>query len=284
MAREEQPDTPVTCQLVKHKPVPWLYRNEMPEPEVKTPSQWFSKRWPQQAEEFGTPFLEAVYLDNDLEKHVNPISMNEIFFASILAGDENMGHKVVFYTPDKEFYFKDPREGGIFKATTEPKLKTVLSLYLLKCAEELEDSTPKFNLFVRFRKDDELQAVINKARSLLAVDKSFFGADSPNIRTGGREEGLKVAKAFINLAVELNPQKSLTVTDSYTAFREFCVKNGLLLVERRHFQDLVGEIITEQYGLGLRNDILNASGRHQRGWRGIGMRDDELLRLGLGKN
>jgi hypothetical protein len=256
----------------------------MPEPEVKTPSQWFSKRWPQQAEEFGTPFLEAVYLDNDLEKHVNPISMNEIFFASILAGDENMGHKVVFYTPDKEFYFKDPREGGIFKATTEPKLKTVLSLYLLKCAEELEDSTPKFNLFVRFRKDDELQAVINKARSLLAVDKSFFGADSPNIRTGGREEGLKVAKAFINLAVELNPQKSLTVTDSYTAFREFCVKNGLLLVERRHFQDLVGEIITEQYGLGLRNDILNASGRHQRGWRGIGMRDDELLRLGLGKN
>ena len=148
----------------------------------------------------------------------------------------------------------------------------------------MQDSTGKFNLFVRFRKDDELQAVINKARSLLAVDKSFFGADSPNIRTGGREEGLKVAKAFINLAVELNPQKSLTVTDSYTAFREFCVKNGSMLVERRHFQDLVGEIITEQYGLGLRNDILNASGRHQRGWRGIGMREDELRRLGLGKN
>jgi len=57
-----------------------------------------------------------------------------------------------------------------------------------------------------------------------------------------------------------------------------------MLVERRHFQGLVREIITEQYGLGLRNDVLNASGRHQRGWRGIGMREDELLRLGLAKN
>jgi hypothetical protein len=256
----------------------------MPAPEVRTPSQWFSKRWQQQAEEFGTPFLETVYLDGDLEKHVSPISMNEIFFASILAGDENLGHKVVFYTPDEEFYFRDPREGGIFTSTTEAKLKTLLSLYFLKCAEELKDSTPMFNLFVRFRKGDELQAVINKARSLLAVDKSFFGAESPNIRTGGAEEKAKVARSFVNLVVELNPQKSLTVTDSYTAFREFCVKNRLMLVERRHFQDLVGEVVTEQYGLGLRNDILNASGRHQRGWRGVGMREDELARLGLGKN
>jgi hypothetical protein len=256
----------------------------MPEPEVKTPSEWFSKRWQQQAEDYGTPFLETVYLDGDLEKHVNPIALNDIFFASILAGNQELGHQVVFYTPDEEFYFKDPREGGIFKATTEPKLKTLLSLYLLNCAEELRDSTGKFNLFVRFRKDDELQAVVNKARSLLAVDKSFFGADSPNIRTGGVEERAKVAKMFIKLAVELNPEKSLTVTDSYTAFREFCVENGLMLVERRHFQDLVGEIITGQYGLGLRNDILNSSGRHQRGWRGIGMRQDELARLGLEKN
>jgi hypothetical protein len=93
-----------------------------------------------------------------------------------------------------------------------------------------------------------------------------------------------VAKTFINLVIELNPQKSLTLTDSYTAFLEFCGKIGLMLVERRHFEDLAGDIIREQYGLALRNDILNGSGRHQRGWRGLGLRQDELDRLGLDKN
>lgn len=284
MASEEPANIPVTVQLVKYKPVPWLFRNDLPEPPVRTPSEWFSKRWYQEAETYGTPFLEAKYLDGDLEEHVNPISLNEIFFASILAGNQDLGHKVVYYTPDEEFYFKDPREGGIFKPTTEDKLKTLLSLYILECAEQLNDTTPKLNLFVRFRKDEELQAIVNKAKSLLAVDESFFGVDSFNIRTGGAEEKERVAKTFINLVIELNPQKSLTVTDSYTAFREFCVKNGLMLVERKLFEDLVGDIIGQQYGLGLRNDLLNGSGRHQRGWRGIGMRLDQLDRLGLDRN
>jgi hypothetical protein len=284
MASEEQSNIPVTVQLVKYKPVPWLFRNDLPEPPVTTPSEWFSKRWHQQAETYGTPFLEATFLDGDLEKHVNPIALNEIFFASILGGDESLGHKVVYYTPDDEFYFKDPREGGIFKPTTEDKLKTLLSLYILECAEQLTDATPKLNLFVRFRKDEELQGIVNKAKSLLAVDKSFFGADSPNVRTGGAEEMEKVAKTFINLVIELNPQKTITLADAYTVFRLFSGKQGVKLVERRHFEDLAGDIIKEQYGLALRNDILNGSWRHQRGWRGLGLRQDQLGRLGLAKN
>ncbi len=284
MASEEQSNIPVTLQLVKYKPVPWLFRNDLPEPPVTTPSEWFSKRWPQQAETFGTPFLEAKLHDGDLEKHVNPLSLNEIFFAGILAGNQELGHKVVYYTPGEEFYFKDPREGGIFKPTFEEKLKTLLSLYILECAEQLKDTTPKLNLFVRFRKDDELQKVVNKAKSLLAVDKSFFGADSPNIRTGGEEEKQKVAKTFINLVIELNPQNNMTLADTYAVFREFSGKQGVKLVERRHFEDLAGDIIKEQYGLALRNDILNGSGRHQRGWRGLGLRQEQLSRLGLNKN
>ena len=239
---------------------------------------------PKKLKRYGTPFLEAKYLDGDLEQRVNPIALNEIFFASILAGDESLGHKVVYYTPDEEFYFKDPREGGIFKPTTEDKLKTLLSLYILECAEQLTDTTPKLNLFVRFRKDEELQAIVNKAKSLLAVDKSFFGADSPNIRTGGAEEKERVAKTFIKLVIELNPQKTITLTDSYSVFREFSGKKGLMLVERRHFEDLAGDIISQQYGLGLRNDMFNGSGRHQRGWRGLGLRQDQLGRLGLDRN
>ena len=58
----------------------------------------------------------------------------------------------------------------------------------------------------------------------------------------------------------------------HTVLREFSGKHEVKLVERRHFEDLAGDIIKEQYGLALRNDILNDSGRHQRGWRGLGLR------------
>jgi hypothetical protein len=58
------------------------------------------------------------------------------------AADEyNIGNRQA--TPEEEFYFKDPGEGGIFKPTTEDKLKALLSLYILQCAEQLTDTTPK---------------------------------------------------------------------------------------------------------------------------------------------
>jgi hypothetical protein len=272
MVSEEQ-SIPI-CQLKKYEPTPWPLRDHIPDPPPQTASEWFSKKWPKQAGEFGTPFLEAKYSSIEGQR-VNPIAMNEIFFASILAGDENLGHKIVHYTPEDRFYFKDPRDEDKFRPTSEDKLKTLLSLYLLQCAEELKDSTPKFNLFVRFRKDQELQAVINKARSLLAVDKSFFDAESPNIRIEGVEVCGRAAKTFIHVLVEVNPAKTMTVTDSYTAFQEFCVKNGMMLVERSLFENLAVEIIKKEFGLGLRHDIPNALGRQQRGWRGVGLKEGD---------
>ena len=164
----------------------------------KTASEWFSKKWPGEAECFGCPFLEAKYEDAIGVERVNPIALNEIFFASILVGDEKLGHKVVYYTPDQQFYFKDPAEKGKFKPTTEAKLKTLLSLYILRCGEDLQDSTPKFNLFVRFRKDQELQRIVDKAKSLLSAGKSFFSLDSPNVRIEGAEVYGKTARIFVN--------------------------------------------------------------------------------------
>lgn len=284
MAQQESEPLPIVCQLERYKVTPWIMQDRVPDAPVNTASEWFSKRWARQAEEFGCPFLEARYTDSNEEKHVNPIALNEIFFAGILAGDANLGHKVVFYTPDETFYFRDPREGGLFRPTTEEKLKTLLSLYMLQCAEELRDATPKLNLFVRFRKEDQLHKIVTKSKSLLAVDNSFFAPDSPNIRTGEPAEKEKAAKTFVTMVIEFDPQKSLTVTDSYNAFREFCVKNGFVLVERRLFEELVGEMIEQKYGLGLRNDLLNDSGCHQRGWRGLGMREDQLIQLGSEKN
>jgi len=240
----------------------------------KTPAEWFSKKWPRQASVFGCPFLETTCTDEYGFQTTNPIALNELFFASILS-DARLGHKVVYYTPDEQFYFRDVRENGAFKPTTEAKLRILISRYLLTCAEELVDSTPLFNLFVRFRKEEELQRVVNAAKSLLAVDRSFFGLDSPYARAEGVEAHGKAARTFIQVFIEMNSQKSLTVTDSYTSFREFCMKNGLVMVDRRLFEDLVAELIYKEFGLRLRHDVPNLLGKQQRGWRGVGLRENE---------
>lgn len=228
-------------------------------------------------------FLEAKYEDAIGAERVNPIALNEGFFAAILAGDEKLSHKVVFYSPDQQFYFRDPAEEGKFKPTTEEKLKTLLSLYLLQCAEELADPTPKFNLFVLFRKDQELQKIVDKAKSLLSADKSFFAIDSPNVRVDGTEVHGKAARLFVN-RMEMVPGANLTVNESYLAFRDFCVKSGLLVVDRRLFQDLIAEIIRNEFGLALRHDVPNELGRAQRGWKGLGLRDLEPESIVLARN
>ena len=79
------------------------------------------------------------------------------------------------------------------------KGKTLLSMYILQCGEELQDPTPKFNLFVRFRKDQDLQRIVDNAKSLLSADKSFFSLDCPNVRVEGAEAHGKAAKMFAPL-------------------------------------------------------------------------------------
>ena len=172
-----------------------------------------------------------------------------------------------------QFYFKDPREDGKFKPTTEDKLKTLLSMYLLQCAEELADSTPKSNLFVRFRKDQELQNVVDKAKSLLSADKPFFSVDSPNVRVEGAELYGKAARIFVNDWMEVEPGRTITVKDSYLAFQEFCLRHGFVVVDRWMFEAMMAEIIKKEYGLPLRHDVKNELGKQQRGWKGLAIRE-----------
>jgi len=273
---QEQPELliPIRWQLKHYEVDPWMLKNQAPPLPPKTPAEWFSKKWPKPASDYGCPFLETTCTDEYGFQTTNPIALNELFFASILS-DDRLGHKVVFYTHDEQFYFRDVRENGAFKPTTEAKLRILISRYLLSCAEELVDSTPLFNLFVRFRKEEELQKVVNAAKSLLAVDRSFFGLDSPYARAEGVEAHGKAARTFIQVFIEMNSQKSLTVTDSYTSFREYCMKNGLVMVDRRLFEDLVAELIYKEFGLRLRHDVPNLLGKQQRGWRGVGLREIE---------
>src|SRR5581483_8896099 len=125
-----------TLQLKTFEPAPAILRDQLPDKAPRTPSEWFSKKFPIQADIYGAPLLEEEYETpefGDLTLRTKPLALNEDFFAAILGGDEHLGHKVVYYPPDTHFYFFDPRE-QCFLPTVESKLLTLLSQLLIHCA------------------------------------------------------------------------------------------------------------------------------------------------------
>ena len=242
---------------------------------ITTASEWFSRKFPEQVDRFGCPFLELRHDEKHGITSAIPVLPNEEFFAAILGGDKRLGHEVVFYQPERQFYFRDVRDNGVFKVTSEPKLRTLLSIYFLNCAEELPNIDPRA-LFRDCRSDEQLQRIVVKARSILAADESFFILDGPNVRAEGTEAYGQLAKTFIQSFVEPAPGKTLTVSESYALFKQFSQGHGLVVIDMPLFRELMATLIQREYGLGLRNDVPNLSGKQQRGWRGVSLREYNL--------
>src|ERR1019366_5129671 len=58
-----------------------------------TPSEWWSKEFPEQAKIFGCPFLELLEPLGDGIDKVTPIALNIDFLAATLSGDSKLNHK-----------------------------------------------------------------------------------------------------------------------------------------------------------------------------------------------
>ncbi|NBV23925.1 MAG: hypothetical protein EBS05_18655 [Proteobacteria bacterium] len=267
--------TTTTFQLNRGDERPFAFRDvDVPLQPPQTPSEWFARRYPAEAKRWGCPFLEAVSEDSTTgRKTISAVSANDCFLAATLS-DSQLGHSVVFYEAEQQWFFLDPRD-GLYHPTSEPKLMDLLSCLLVRCAEEMPVNIDKVNLFVKFRADDQLKAVIKKARSVLAADATFFSTASPFRRVEGPELTGQAARMFVSRAVEPKREGQMTVNDTYNAFRRFCTNNGLTAVERRQFKQLVVDVIREEFGIGLRHDLEDAGGRNQRGWTGVALKADD---------
>ena len=233
-----------------------------------TPSQWFARRFPAEVKRWGCPFLEAVVEDVDSgRKLVSAVSMNCSFLAAALS-DCQLGHSVVFCEPEQQWYFFEPRD-GCYHPTSEAKLMTLLSALLVRCAEEMPSNIDKVNLFVKFRADEVLRAVVKKARSVLAADSTFFSPTGPNHRADPTEQPAQTARRFIQSTVKPKPDQHLSISDCYAGFAGFCRNNGVEPVAKKAFRQMIVEIIREEFGLGLRADMKNTKGRFERGWKGL---------------
>lgn len=244
----------------------------LPQPtKPATPSQWFADKFPAAFLNFGTPFLETVEhgIDFDFRRVVE---INIDFFAAALGGDQRLGHRVVFYRPEGCFYFRDV--DGTFYPTDELKLSTLLAALMLRCAEEMPATVDRRCLFVDFRKESKLNEVVRKARCILAVDATFFAADSIHRRVEGVETIDRTARNFVGTNIDVaTPNDQMTVAELISGFLEYCNANKLKLETPRQAKRFIVEAVNEHYGVRLRHDLAAGGKKCARGWKGLAFRN-----------
>jgi P4 family phage/plasmid primase-like protien len=62
----------------------------------------------------------------------------------------------------------------------------------------------------------------------------------------------------------------LTVAQCYEAYVGFCNERGWVAMPKKRFSNVIGDTVTRQFGMTVRHDLTDDSGKNQRGWRGLG--------------
>ena len=231
-----------------------------------TPNPYFQKLFPSQTQQFGPAFLQLRETDLSGRSRISPISINIDLFASILS-DSRLGLSVVYFEPEMQFYYNSSFQ-PIYKPTTSEKLQSLYRGIVLKAAQSFNNDVNILNLFVEFRSDKVAKQVVQRAKSVLAADSSFFSPTSPNQRVRGIEIMERVARKFVDEVLSAEPGQILKLADAYTVFRDLLKKRDLPDIKRSDFKAVVGPLITENFNVCLRNDLDGAGGR---GWKGVKM-------------
>jgi hypothetical protein len=237
--------------------------------ESKSAGEWWCNLFPQQVKIYGAPFLEESQPNHLGGLNITPIVPNIDFFAGCLGGSEDLGHRIIYYPVELQFYYYDPRD-KLFHATTNEKLGNLLRALFAKCAAEVKGEGHLFNLFHTFRSDQVTKAVVNRCKSVLAAGPDFFVVDSPNDRVQGPELHERLARVFAEKMLESCPDNILTIGQTYSLFNRFAQSRNLPPLDRTKFKSMMAGIIRDQFDLGVRNDLMNVETRKQQcGWKGL---------------
>lgn len=269
-----------SLELNNHRRSPFDFGLEQGVPDLNTPAQWFSYKYPEQTKQYGCPFLEFRMRMVDGDESLSPIDINLDFFAALLKGDPKLGHSVIYYEPELQFYFVDPVD-QLYKVTSQEKLQNWIRALLLKCAQEMSRLVEPLNLYSKFRSDKVTKAIVQRAKSILAADESFFSADSPHERQVGPELPERLARTFIESMLEKREGTILTVTQAYALFSSLSVQNNLNPVKRATFKQMMIEKMKDTFGLSLRRDLVDEHGKQQEGWKNVGanVKNEEVQAL-----
>ena len=241
---------------------------------IYDPNSYFAERFPEAVDKYGAAFMVGSWTDPFQQTHIIPVHLNIDFFAGVLGGSPQLGHKVVYFQPEGCFFFFDPMVGA-YVPTTEEKLQILLSNILVKCSSacgRLVDIRP---IVEAFRSQNTLNSVIQRAKAMLQADSSFFmGKDGNRRYVDGRyiEPTDELSyRLFVKETITPDPCASVTVPEAFTRYVVFCARNHLSALQRSQFKALVADVIREQYHLGIRHDIDNGRGQTTHGWRGLSL-------------
>ncbi len=133
------------------------------------------------------------------------------------------------------------------------------------------------NIVMLFRGDNILDKIIVKAKAILEADRSFFEGEHARKRMiDGKIIDPAELPSFIRFGrecVHRDDKATLTLNDAYQAYFKFSNRNGIVPLIKNKFRAHIDEFIRSKYGLGIRNDVPATDGKHQQGWKWIGLRE-----------
>ena len=241
---------------------------------IKTASQWFCNLFPSSAKTHGAPFLENRISSVDGFTSSSPLSVNESFMASALGGDRRLGHSVIYWSAECQFYYFDPVD-QLYHATTEAKLGDLMRALFARCALELQKEIGVFQLFTTFRSDPVIKSIVERAKSVLAVSEDFFSATSPRSRVNGIEMHEKLARVFIEKALKAKSNEILLVGLAYESFAKIVREKDMAPIKRSVFKEMMKPLVREKFNICLRNDLVVGE-RYSQGWKDLAMVEAEV--------
>jgi len=240
----------------------------------QTPSEWFTLKFPDAASRYGCPFLEMRQTTCDGFKKITPVSVNIDFMASILSGDPRLGHSVVYYETEMQFYYYEPHQ-NIYKPVSPEKLQVYYRAMVLRCLQELNRDVDKVSLFVQYRDDKTSRAVVNRAKSILACSPDFFSVTSPYQRIKGPELQERLMRVLCETMLEKSDDSFVTVTKAYGYFCRLARQKQLTTIKQSVFRATMQDLVRDTYGMGLRRDVPDSAGKQQEAWKGIRLVETE---------
>lgn len=236
----------------------------------KTASEWFGYHFPAQAKKYGPAILEMTYEGADQKTRTRPISPNIDFFAGILNRPE-LGHDLVWH--EDTFWFLEPIL-GYYAATSEEKLELLLSHYMIQCAQEIQESKVDFErVFLTFRRKQQLQEIINRAKAMYQADSEFFRGENGKKRMiqGKILDPLNLPpeEKFIREELAYREGAILFLRDFTRCFEAYCARLNLPMKHRRHLKTASINLIQQHYGVNVRRDLKDETGKYQHGFKNL---------------
>lgn len=224
--------------------------------------EWFERTYPQSYRRYGPP-LELVW------------GANHDTVASCLREGAT---RLIYNGAEDRFYFWDQHRDAYCRVEPEERLLALVRAILRRGAEEMTRSEKI--VWLQVWDEKAVERVVEAARILLTVDHTFFHGEVAHRRfvDGTLIEAATVEshKLFAEEAVHPLPGSILTVSDAYQGYHRFCTVKKLQPLRRTTFREEFRREAIEQFGVGLRHDLILEDGGRQKacqGWVDLGLGD-----------